>query len=135
MSRYTNQAKRVMDHVSAVMGMNEEALSRIFGFIIPVFENRIELITTISKKNAKQAAGFLIEVFDKSTPISEKYKESFIYNGITFKYRIVDNKEIILLFTTEHGDDLISLPLTGETLEHCAEQSLALHNEKVKRLR
>jgi hypothetical protein len=142
MSRYTNQAKRVIQHISNQCHLAQEDVGRIYRITQEAIENRIAITCQISKVNAYRAADILIELWERANPdsdIEDIYNIKHIHKGIEFKFRLLQ-KEILCLFTAQHGSDLYSFhkrkeKLTDKYLTSLCEQALQKHHDKVSRIK
>lgn len=64
MSRYRNQAKRVIDHICTSNQMTEDKVKELFGLSVEMIDNRIEMIHLKTGKNGKQCADMLIQSWE-----------------------------------------------------------------------
>lgn len=137
--RFTNQAKRVINHISEQVNISPDDVGNIFGFTVEVIENRIQLMHTMTGQNGYKCADALIDLWEQSRPgysiEKDRYSNTHTYQDIEYRYRIIPGQEIIFLLT----DDLISLPykdeaLTDEYLDTLCSTVLQIHNDKLTRI-
>jgi hypothetical protein len=143
MSIYRNQAKRVIKHIASQCKITPDKVSEIFGFTVEMIDNRIELTHMQTGLNGKKSADLIIGLWEQSQPDynieRDRYNTVHHYQDHEFRFRVIENQEIICLFKSEHGDDLISIPhkkeaLTAEYLDSVCEQVLIRYNEKQMRI-
>jgi hypothetical protein len=143
MSIYRNQAKRVIKHIADQCKIKPEKVAEIFGITVDMIDNRIELTHIQTGLNGKKAADLIIDLWEQSQPDydieRDRYNTVHHYQDKEFRFRVIENQEIICLYKGEQGDDLISIPhkkiaLTAEYLDSVCEQVLIKYNEKQMRI-